>query len=254
MKNAFAHGERILALTLISLTVPFPVVSQAPQRSSTEEMVFVRGGTFTMGNNHGYVMESPEHAVTVKSFYIDKYEVTVAQYRSFCRATKRKMPTAPPWGWKNSHPMVRVNWYDATAYATWTGKRLPTEAEWEFAARGGIHSKGYQYSGSDAIDSVAWYRNNSKNMTHPVGTMKPNELGIYDMSGNAAEWCADKYDDNYYSFSPKNDPRGPEIGSDRVLRGGSYRGNADVCRVTYRNSRRPRAALLWFGFRCVLDK
>jgi sulfatase modifying factor 1 len=254
LEQAFSRFTRILASTLISLFVLFPGFSPAKESGSTRDMVLVRGGTFIMGSNKGYVMESPEHAVTLKSFYIDKYEVTVAQYRAFCRSTHRRMPAAPPWGWKDRYPMVGVNWYDATAYAAWAGKRLPTEAEWEFAARGGILSKGYTYSGSNVIDSVAWYESNSKNKAHPVGTKKPNELGIYDMSGNAVEWCSDRYDDNYYSSSPKEDPRGPRFGHDRVLRGGSYRGNPDICRATYRNSRRPRAALEWFGFRCARDE
>lgn len=207
-----------------------------------------------MGNNHFYMMERPEHSVTLKSFYIDKYEVTVAQYRSFCEATKRQMPKAPRWGWNDTDPIVNVSWKDATAYSKWSGKRLPTEAEWEFAARGGIQSKGFKYSGSDNIDEVAWYQKNSKKMTHPVGTKMPNEIGIYDMTGNAFEWCADKYSGDYYKLSPKENPQGPDLGNDRVLRGGSYNEDSDICRVTSRNSRRPGAAVSRYGFRCVLDK
>jgi formylglycine-generating enzyme len=246
--------KRILAILLVCLSGPYLSNSQTIKTDTLNDMVFVQGGSFMMGSNHFYMMERPEHNVTLKSFYIDKYEVTVAQYRSFCDTTKRQMPKAPRWGWIDNNPIVNVSWKDATAYAKWAGKRLPTEAEWEFAARGGIQSKGYKYSGSDNIDEVAWYQKNSKKMTHPVGTKMPNEIGIYDMTGNAYEWCADRYSGDYYKVSPKENPQGAHIGNDRVLRGGSYNEDSDIGRVTSRNSRRPGAAVSRYGFRCVMDK
>jgi sulfatase modifying factor 1 len=246
--------QRVLKGFLLLLLLGAVSIAQPHKPASKENMVLIEGGTFQMGDNHGYEMEQPVHPVILKSYYIDKYEVTVKNYRRFCTETHRTMPEKPTWGWHDNYPISDVNWNDAAAYAAWAGKRLPTEAEWEFAARGGTKSKGFKYSGSDIIDEVAWYDENSKNTVHPVGTKKSNELGLYDMTGNILEWCADNYDGDYYQVSPQNDPQGPRIGSDRVLRGGSYVGDSDDCRIAKRFSRRPVTSLLRFGFRCAMDK
>ncbi len=191
-------------------------------------MVFVKGGTFQMGQpdpdigGDGYSDdEQPVHEVTVSDFYIGKYEVTNAQYCKFLNEKgnqeeggrlwlashyegylieKQGQQYAPKAGYQN-HPVVYVTWYGARAYCEWAGGRLPTEAEWEYACRGGIHSAGYQYSGSNTIDDVAWYYSNSRSRAHIVGSKQPNELGLYDMSGNVWEWCADWYGEDYYSRS-----------------------------------------------------
>ena len=246
--------RRILKSFLLSMLIAALSIAQSPTPASQHNMVLVVGGRFQMGDDHGYEMEKPVHSVLLKDFYIDKYEVTVQEYRRFCLETHRSMPEKPTWGWQDNFPISNVNWDDATAYAAWAGKRLPTEAEWEFAARGGVLSTGYKYSGGDIIDEVAWYDDNSKNAVHPVGTKKSNELGIFDMTGNVAEWCADKYDGNYYSISPKENPQGPHLGSDRVLRGGSYIGDTDDCRIAKRFSRKPGISHLRFGFRCAMNK
>ena len=230
------------------------VWSQQQSDNRLFNMIFVEGGSFEMGNKRGYVMEQPVHTVLLHDFYVDKYEVTSIDYKIFCAATNRKIPTAPPWGWIDNNPIVNITWDDAHAYAAWVGKRLLTEAEWEYAARGGKLSKGYKYSGSDALDEVGWFIENSGKKIHLVGMKKPNELGVYDMTGNAIEWCEDWYDDLFYRKTTKDNPLGPNQGTTRILRGGSYTGDIDDCRVTKRSHREPKRTQIRIGFRCALSK
>jgi formylglycine-generating enzyme required for sulfatase activity len=219
------------------------------------EMIFVEGGTFRMGctGEQGSDCdndEKPPHAVTVSSFKLSKYEVTQAQWRAV-------MGNNPSYfsGCDNC-PVENVSWNDIQAFISklnsMTGKtfRLPTEAEWEYAARGGIKSRGYKFSGSNDLGSVAWYTDNSGKKTHPIGEKQPNELGFYDMSGNVWEWCADWYG-TYPSYEVRN-PKGPESGSFRVLRGGSWNHDASNCRIAYRGNGTPDYRENYFGFRVVL--
>jgi formylglycine-generating enzyme required for sulfatase activity len=226
----------------------------APVTPAPTGMVLITGGTFSMGSV-GNADAQPVHAVTISSFYLDAKEVTVAQYRAFCTApgSTHSMPSAPAWGWSDSSPIVNVSWNDATAYATWAGKRLPTEAEWEYAARGGSLSHGYIYSGSNTIGDVAWYSSNSGSRTQGCGTKTPNELGLYDMSGNAWEWCSDWYDAGYYSVSPSLNPKGPTTGTSRALRGGSWYNGEVICRVAVRNYYPPSNFFDNDGIRCAED-
>ena len=207
-------------------------------------MVYVTGGTFQMGSN-SESDEKPIHTVTISGFFMDKTEVTQAEYRKVMGKNLSKFSGC------DDCPVERVSWHDANEYAKKVGKRLPTEAEWEYAARGGNKSKGYKYAGSKSIGSVAWYSSNSGSKTHSVGQKQPNELGIYDMSGNVWEWCSDRYSDSYYRTSPKNDPQGPNSGSRRVLRGGSWNNNDNNCRVANRNRNNPDNRNNNNGFRCV---
>ena len=243
------------------------------------EMVFVEGGTFVMGNNDLFTREneSPAHTVTVSDFYIGKYEVTNAQYCEFlnekgnhsydgvdwinlnrscgyerCRIYKRGGKFYVESGYEN-YPVDYVTWYGAKAYCDWlsekTGEtyRLPTEAEWEYAARGGNKSLGYKYSGSDNKKEVAWYTANSRGHIHEVGTKMPNELGIYDMNGNVKEWCYDWY--SCYSNYSQTDPKGPDYGRFKVFRGGSWYSSGNKLRLTYREYCYPTSYGNLIGFR-----
>ena len=198
-------------------------------------MVWVDGGTFRMGatSEQGSEIsdEKPVHSVTLSGYYIGKTEVTQALWKAVMGIN--------PSRFKGDYlPVENVSWDDCQEFIrklnSMTGQnfRLPTEAEWEFACRGGNNSRGYKYSGSNYIDNVAWYDGNSGKKTHPVATKSPNELGIYDMSGNVWEWCADWYGD--YSSGRQTNPKGPYGGSGRVNRGGSWYNFARNCRSSIR--------------------
>ena len=254
MKKTIVVIVLILLLTGCSRSVP------------PKGMVFVKGGTFQMGSASGEDDEKPVHSVTVSDFYIGKYEVTQDLYESV-------MGNNPSYFKESGKdaPVEKVSWYDAVEYCNKrsdkeglkrcysgsgenincdfdaNGYRLPTEAEWEFAARGGNKSKGYTYSGSNDINEVAWYRDNSGSKTHSAGGKQANELGIYDMSGNVWEWCWDWYVD--YSSGSQNNPRGSSSGSYRVYRGGSWSYGASYCRIAYRSCYDPGFSSSNLGFR-----
>ena len=199
--------------------------------------------------------EQPTHLISLDEFYIGKTEVTVAQYRKYSRETGVSMPEEPAWGWKDKDPIVNVNWYDAIDYCDWLSEKLdlnitlPTEAQWEYAARGGNLSKEYKYSGARSPVTTCWYVNNSGYKVNTVATKKPNELGLYDMSGNVWEWCLDWYDSEYYKYSTRENPRGPASGLAKVLRGGSWYDDPSYCRVARRLPNRPEYLYLNRGFR-----
>ncbi|MDR1369559.1 MAG: formylglycine-generating enzyme family protein [Dysgonamonadaceae bacterium] len=220
------------------------------------EMVFVESGTFLMGTATGQGgreakdTESPQHSVTVSSFNISKYVVTQGQW-------KLLMGKEPSGNTKGDNlPVENVSWNDAQEFIrflnTATGKnyRLPTEAEWEYAARGGAKSKGYKYSGSNNLIDVAWFDEGGYSL-NPVGTKMPNELGIYDMSGNVWEWCGDWAE--IYTASSQRDPKGPSSGSFRVKRGGAWLSETRECRVVHRSWGKPNETFgKCLGFRLVL--
>ena len=222
-------------------------------------MVFVEGGTFTMGatseqgsDAHDY--EKPIHSVTLSDYYIGETEVTQTLWQAVMGSN--------PSNFKGDNlPVEKVSYEDVKEFITKlnqkTGKtfRLPTEAEWEYAARGGKKSKGYKYSGGNNIDDVAWYYGNSNNKIHPVKTKQPNELGIYDMSGNVWEWCSDWYGD--YTSASQTNPQGPSsgsYGSYRVFRGGTWSDFARYCRVSYRSFEDPSSRYCDLGFRLALAR
>ncbi|MBN1153688.1 formylglycine-generating enzyme family protein [candidate division KSB1 bacterium] len=249
--------------------------SKSDASDKNDGMVFVEAGEFLMGSDDGYNDEKPIHRVHVDAFYIDRYEVTNAQYCEFlnqkgnqqegganwvnmnsedCKITTQENKYVPLNGYTD-HPVVMVTWYGARAYAAWAGKRLPTEAEWECACKGGIFpasfSASYTYSGSNQPDEVAWYNNNAGGTPHPVGSKKANELGIHDMSGNVWEWCADWLDLEYYGASPYKNPTGPATGTFRVTRGGSWDDAANGVRCACRGGSVPNACYNYLGFRCA---
>ena len=216
-------------------------------------MVWVEGGTFRMGatSEQGSEIsdEKPVHSVTLSGYYIGKTEVTQALWQAV-------MGSNPSYFEGDDLPVEQVSWDDCQEFIrklnSLTGQnfRLPTEAEWEFACRGGNNSRGYKYSGSNYIDNVAWYDGNSGDKTHPVATKSPNELGIYDMSGNVWEWCADWYGD--YSSGRQTNPKGPYGGSDRVRRGGSWYDFVRGCRSSDRGISYPTGRYNDLGLRLAL--
>ena len=218
-------------------------------------MIPVEGGTFTMGATsemtEPFSDEEPTHQVTLSSYYIGETEVTQALWEAVMGSNPSRFKG-------DNLPVEKVSWHDCQTFISrlnsLTGKRfrLPTEAEWEFAARGGNQSRHTQYSGSSRIDDVAWYEDNSGYKTHPVKTKQPNELGIYDMTGNVWEWCHDWYDS--YSSYAQTDPTGASSGSDRVSRGGSWGDSPRFCRSSYRNSWSPWKLGTNLGLRLVLSQ
>ena len=222
------------------------------------EMIFVEGGTFTMGDliGDGSANEKPTHQIILSDFYIGRYEVTVKQYNAYLNETDRRLVT----GKKNEHPMS-VDYDMALGFCNWLGAKyggdwsLPTEAQWEYAARGGKKSRNYIYSGSNDLWEVGWFVKNSSDKAQLVGQKKANELGLFDMSGNMKEWCKDWYDQNYYSISPSDNPLGPQKGERRVARGGTYFNGEFMARVSCRDRADPAPRQLWPpGFRVVYSK
>jgi len=249
---------------------PTPNLSPTPTSRPVEalfpDMVQVEAGSYQMGSmQDGYPDQQPIHAVNItKPFYIAKYVMTFEEYDRFCNDTLSRRP-ADRWG-RGNQPLISVNWIEVVHYCNWlsekagltpcysgkgkftvcdfsaNGYRLPTEAEWEYAARGGQKSLGLIYAGSNNPDEVAWFADNSSDQVHPVGQKLPNELGLYDMSGNIYEWCWDWYSKDYYAISPADDPQGPPPPEsnkpwelNRVRRGGSWREAAEASRLTTRS-------------------
>jgi len=215
------------------------------------DMVFVKGGTFKMGFD-GEHKGDPAHNVTVGDFYIGKYEVTQKLWLQL-------MDSNPSGGVEgDNYPVNNISWYDVQEFierlnaATGKKYRLPTEAEWEYAARGGAESKGYEYSGGDNPDDVAWHEGNSGGGSHPVGTKTPNELGIYDMSGNVWEWASDWFGD--YAPNDQVNPTGPPTGDFRMARGQYWGTDAEYCKVYIRGYQSPGASGYDTGFRLVSPK
>jgi formylglycine-generating enzyme required for sulfatase activity len=216
------------------------------------EFVYVKAGSFQMGNSEGGSDQKPIHKVEItKDFYIGKYEVTQIQWLTILGGNPSRFNGS-------TLPVETVSWNDVQAFIQKMNQkegkelyRLPTEAEWEYAARGGKQGKGYRYAGSNDINEVAWYGTNSGNKTHEVGTKDSNELGIYDMSGNVREWCQDLYSGSYYSQSSGKDPKGPRSGQAHVIRGGSWFSSRSYVGVADRYDYGPTYSSGNLGFRLL---
>lgn len=227
----------------------------------TIEMVKVEGGTFTMGGTSEQgrdvgVDELPAHEVTLSDYYISKYEVTQKQWISVMGSLRNPSYHKGNNTKGSDYPVENVTYEEVEEFLNRLNKQtgekylLPTEAQWEFAARGGTKSQGYKFSGSNNIDSVAWFVENSDDVTHIVGQKQPNELGLYDMNGNVWEWCRDYYAE--YTDESQEDPHGPGIGVERVIRGGSYLGVEKYNRISNRYFASPFRKRYNRGFRIVL--
>jgi len=223
-----------------------------------DKMVKIEGASFTMGCNEVkdsgcYYWEKPAHKVLISTFYMAKYPVTQKEWTA--------VVGDKPWFSKDCGdcPVENVSWYDAQVFINklnqLTGRyyRLPTEAEWEYAARGGNRSRDYKYAGSNKLSDVAWFEANSNKQTHPVGQKLPNELGLYDMCGNVWQWCNDWFDDKYYSHSPEDNPQGGIKDAYRACRGGSWWSEEKDSRLSNRDRYPPDARDDDVGFRLVKE-
>lgn len=235
--------------------------------SAEPGMTFIPGGDYLRGRSHSlpddglkWVPEllqddRPVRRITISPFYMDTYEVTIGQYAQFVRATKHR----PPYNWpkgeppsgKQRLPVSAVSWHDAAAYCAWAGKRLPTEAEWERAARGHAEGKRYPWGDRPPTKQDACY--DTLKGPCEVGQSPPNSFGLYDMAGNVWEWCADWYSRTWYAESPDRDPRGPAEGIYKVLRGGSWADVPKYLTCSYRSWARPTEQSPNIGFRCAKD-
>jgi len=248
-------GTFVMVTGSITRSQDKPAVSSNYTETTFEinlQMVFVQGGSFHMGNNDGGIDEKPLHIVTLGDFFIGKFEVTQRQWQ----LVMGKNPSF----FKGCEdcPVEQVSWNDVQEFIRKlnrkSGKsyRLPTEAEWEYAAKGGNKSKGFTYSGSNNIDEVAWYGRNSDSKTHLVGQKQPNELGVYDMSGNVLEWCNDWY--GRYLPKSQNNPGGPSMGDYRVYRGGGWGYLPKSCSTSNRDRSGPGSHSFNLGLRIVEGK
>jgi formylglycine-generating enzyme required for sulfatase activity len=215
--------------------------------------VWIPAGTFTMGCSTGdkecFNEELPAHRVTIsKGFWMGQTEATIGAYERFARIAEAGFGK-PSSVAERQMPVVVVTWDEARDYCNWAGGRLPSEAEWEYAARGGTKEARYA-----ELDQIAWYQKNSGNQTHPVSRKHPNGFGLFDVLGNAWEWVNDWYDGSYYSKSPEVDPAGPDTGIMHVLRGGSWMNTANLLRLSDRGRSQADLRFNYFGIRCVLNR
>lgn len=255
MKKLLNQFSMRIIFSCISLSLLFLLhISSVAQTAITEpEMIWVEGGTFEMGSNTGVKNERPPHTVTIGSFYMGKFEVTQSLWQQVMGSNPSYFKGC------NAYPVEEVTPQQIDGFIQklnqLTGKkyRLPTEAEWEYAALGGKYTKGYRYPGSNDLLEVGWVRDNAGEKTHPVGLKKPNELGLYDMAGNVWELCSDWWNPGFYRISNSNNPRNDKKATFRVARGGSWRSGEERCYSKARNRNIADHHKQNGGLRLVLD-
>jgi formylglycine-generating enzyme len=242
-------------------------VEKHTTETHNDAMVYIPAGEFHMGadGTRSLPDERPMRTVFVSAFYIDRYEVTNADYQRFVLATGHAPPHvdaawAKPFNWNGSNfpagtdtcPVVLVSWHDAAAYAAWAGKRLPTEAEWEKAARGGLSGKQFPHGERIELNQANYFKSYlRRKKLYPVGSFTPNTFGLHDMAGNAWEWCGDWYGEDHYRRGEVIDPVGPLHGHYKVLRGGSWMNDIEFLRCARRGKAGPDHRSHTVGFRCV---
>lgn len=278
--NIKLYKSVLIILSYLLIQYPFALDGEENlEENLYNKYVFVKGGKFWMGESQDEENNNKQ-LVNLNDFYISKFEVTHANFIEFLNelevasdgvyefkkyiniestdcAIKHDGKSfyfkANKYAKSKNSPVFCVTWFGANAYCKWKGGRLPTEAEWEYTAKGGEKSQNYVYSGSNKCEEVAWFRNNSKGFVHKVGMKKPNELGIYDMNGNVSEWCNDWFSDNYIRLSTSLNPEGPDSGSSKVVRGGSWYDRKSDISITKRKSLSPFYGYNRYGFRVVKE-
>jgi len=250
------NGRWTIGVLLVTLLAPAAAATPAGTARDTS-MVLVPAGEFVMGTE-GKGDDSPPHTVRLHAYHVDRHEVTNAEYGDFCRATGRALPVF--WGSDSlrsgprypDHPVTMVSWRDARDYAAWRGKRLPTEAEWERAARGGLVGRTY-VNGDELDPAQVNFTKSGRRGPVPVGSYAPNGFGLHDMAGNVQEWVAARYAEATYRAGPLEDPRGPEQGRLCVLRGGGWYTGPGCMAVAYRIALPANWVDMNVGFRCARD-
>ncbi len=242
-------------------------------------LIFVEQGTFKMGDHKGEPDEHPQKKIKLSAYYIGKYEVTNAEYAAFLNEKGNQPEGNTLWinlngNWRNlncriyekdsqflvekgyeEYPVNFVSWFGANAFCKWKGGRLPTEAEWEYAAKGGKYSKGKLLKEIERkLEDYAWFSINSLEHCHQKGKKLPNILGLYDIYGNLWEWCSDYYGSAYYRQKRGKNPKGPTNGDYRIIRGGSWTNSKEMMRISNRNALNPNTSRINIGFRIVYDK
>jgi formylglycine-generating enzyme len=272
--------KTILNIILISLQISAYSQIEGTVRTimNDSNLVFVESGKCRLGDNQGETDEKPAKQIKISSFYIGKYEVTNAEFAEFLNAKGNQLEEHSVWidlggKWQNlkcriyeidstfkvesgfeDYPVNFVSWYAANAYCKWRGGRLPTEAEWEFAAKGGKLARKKTITKTwNNLGKYAWYDVNSEENLHQKGQKQCNILGIYDISGNLWEWCKDFYNQDYYKIRGKLNPQGPKSGDFKVIRGGSWTNKTEMMRISNRNAVNPTSNKINIGFRIVYN-